>query len=311
MEPYTVIVSGVQRGGTSMVAGVMGELGIDLGPVALNHEDPNFLVLAGSELQSYVDARNRDVQRWGFKLPGAHVDKNLEAIAFRNPIWVFVFRNVVSNIDSLLAHGAENTLEAYERICVYYQAMLKSMRDCSVPYVLVSYERAVAEPERFVKELAVQFNLEPDRQTVEKATRQITGDGGGYLPASRHYHSVRVLTNKFENSVEITETCHPLVRSRLVIMNCFFIEFQDEELPFEVDYLISRRDSKHKTISVIFDLGEGYSDLAAYDFALNDDITLIRVQHGGAVHRVGFGARDSLLPNDISLLRCLRGQTHT
>lgn len=286
-----------------MVAGVLGELGIDMGPVGLNHEDPNFLDLEKDKLQAYITCRNLEKCRWGFKYPKAHIDSKIKELVFRNPVWVFVFRNVVSNIDSLLARGAENTLLAYERIVGYYRGMLDIMSSESSNYVLVSYERAVAEPRRFAKELAEIFDLQPDMATIQLATRQVTGEGGGYLPASCHYHLVKVLPPHLVAD-QLPKGCMPLTRISDLLKDDVEVNFQDKDVQKIQEYIVRYQGGHNKVVTIIFDFGEGFTGRAAYNLPLNGDNTLIRVQHEGAVRRIGFCSRRGQLPSSVHVLRC-------
>jgi SAM-dependent methyltransferase len=302
-EPCTTIVCGVERGGTSMVAGVLGELGIDMGPIGLNHEDPNFLFLEKAQLQTYIYRRNEEKCRWGFKYPRAHIDNRINEMKFRNPVWVFVFRNVVSNIDSLVARGSESTLLAYERIVKYYIGMLDKISDESSNYVLVSYERAVAESKRFATELAALFDLRPDLATIQLATKQVTGEGGGYLPASRHYHLVKVLPPQLVET-KFSMGCMPLARVSYLLKDDVEINFQDEEVQQTQEYIVQYKEGYNKVVTIIFDFGEGFTGSAAYHLPLNGDNTLVRVQHKGAVRRIGFCSRRGQLPSSVHVLRC-------
>ena len=311
-KPYTVIISGVQRGGTSMVAGVLGEIGIDLGPVALNHEDPNFVVMQKGELEAYVKRRNEQAPCWGFKLPGAHIDARFEDIKFRNPIWVFVFRNALSNVDSMLARSptpsAENLLAGYKRILDYYEGIRRIMMDGVSNYVLVSYERAVAEPERFAKEMAELFRLKHDLATIQRAAKQITGDGGGYLPASRHYHKLDVIPSGAAKE-RIAGGGTPLARGHYPFRanagnRQEFVSIQDEDVQRTQDYIVKCVVERKKPVTVVFDFGEGFTGLASYDLPLEAGDMLVRVQHDGAVRRVGFYARGAQLPPQVLVLRC-------
>lgn len=283
-----------------MVGGVLGELGIDMGPSGLNHEDPNFLQLNKDELQSYIYRRNEEKHRWGFKYPKAHLDNRIKEMKFRNPVWVFVFRNVVSNIDSLVSWGAKNDLKAYERIVAYYRGILDIMRNESANYILVSYERAAAEPKRFATELAQLLELPLDAPVIQLASQQITGDGGGYLPASRHFHIVEVLPPNplADKSLE----CPALTRGRDNLKN-LRIDFQDEDIPLTQDYIVRYAGGNNQVMTVIFDFGDGFTGLACYNLPLTGDNTLIRVRHKGAVRRIGFGSRGSQLPSSVNILR--------
>ena len=68
----TLVVLGVERGGTSMVAGVLRALGVPMGDRAgLNHEDPAFLKDDPDKLRRAIRTRNKQHDMWGFKVPKA------------------------------------------------------------------------------------------------------------------------------------------------------------------------------------------------------------------------------------------------
>ncbi len=67
----TFVICGVQRGGTSMVAGTMRALGVDMGPAGINHEDAAINEMHLDDMSNYIETRNHDAPVWGFKLPHA------------------------------------------------------------------------------------------------------------------------------------------------------------------------------------------------------------------------------------------------
>ncbi|MGH7886743.1 MAG: methyltransferase domain-containing protein, partial [Candidatus Binatia bacterium] len=183
----------------------------------------------------------------------------------------------------------------------YYRGILDILRNQSANYILVSYERAVAEPKRFATEVAELLGLPLDQPAIQLATQQITGDGGGYLPASRHFHIVEVLPPNplADKSLE----CPALTRGRDNLKN-LRIDFQDKDIPLTQDYIVRFAGGNKQVITIIFDFGDGFTGLACYDLPLAGEGTLIRLRHKGAVRRIGFGSRGSQLPCSVTILRC-------
>ncbi|MCC3243824.1 hypothetical protein LG047_00540 [Methylocystis sp. WRRC1] len=302
---YTLIISGVQRGGTSMVAGVVRELGIDMGPTVINHEDPNFIVMQKDPLQEYVNEKNLRMGRWGFKLPGAHVNPKIRELNLRKPIWMFVFRNAVANMDSLLVHGERDIPTAFSRIADYYNGIMPYLKDKNANFILISYERAVADQEGFVKELCAALDLDVRAQSVKRAIEQITGDGGGYLPSSNVYHRIQLLGPAKLDAGDNADYVQ-LLRNKSVLKNNFVISYCDDKVGNSQEYVLEQEGEKPVNVSIILDFGEGFSGLAKYEYVFEGGATLIRVEHNGAVKRLGFGALGADIPNTIKILRSCR-----
>ena len=93
----TVVIVGVQRGGTSMVAGVARELGVNLGKnLGNNHEDPEFLSKDLDKIRNVIASRNQSFDVWGWKMPHSS-EYLLELLAdVRNPFVIVVVRNLLA-----------------------------------------------------------------------------------------------------------------------------------------------------------------------------------------------------------------------
>ena len=86
----TFVVAGVERGGTSMVAGVCRALGVNFGDKAgLNHEDPAFLKENTSQLKQAIKLRNEKCDVWGFKAPKASLYLDFFEKNLRHPFYIF------------------------------------------------------------------------------------------------------------------------------------------------------------------------------------------------------------------------------
>ena len=99
----TFIVSGLGRGGTTMVATALRDVGIPMG--VLFHEAAVedldvFFALGQSDrtvLDTLIAQRNRQHTNWGFKIPNIHgLLQYRELARFRNPHLILIFRDPVA-----------------------------------------------------------------------------------------------------------------------------------------------------------------------------------------------------------------------
>src|SRR3954464_9324468 len=96
----TLIVSGVGRGGTSLVASVLFHAGVFLGQHLAEavYEDQEFLLALNGHnrdlLLRLITHRSAAHRTWGFKVPGIHVGLEYRDLSlFRNPHLILVFRD--------------------------------------------------------------------------------------------------------------------------------------------------------------------------------------------------------------------------
>lgn len=190
----TIVVLGVERGGTSMVAGVLRGMGINLGDRAgLNHEDPKFIPDDQSKLRAYIQSRNEDHDIWGFKMPKATMALKFFETELRNPIFIVAYRNPLSIADSWMQRGAGQLIDVLERVDTYQNELHALYRRTRCPILLVNYERVLLEHETrasFVDELAEFIGWEPDDTQRARSIGMMTGDGGGYVNLPEHYFYV-------------------------------------------------------------------------------------------------------------------------
>jgi hypothetical protein len=194
----TVMVLGVERGGTSMAAGVLRALGVNMGDRAgLNHEDPQFLIDDVEKLSNRIAARNKRSDVWGFKVPKlvhrlTFFEKNL-----RNPYYIIVFRNLLAIADSWQQRGAGSSIDVMDRAFEYYNLIMAHCRQTNRPVLMLNYERAVgsdAGKEETARALAAFLGLDLSDQSLARAVGMITGDGKGYLNLPEHFFAVTATT---------------------------------------------------------------------------------------------------------------------
>ena len=160
-DTKTLIVSGVARSGTSMVARVLQAAGVFMGDDMdeVVFEDSAFALLfergeydrtAMSEL---LRARNAAHPIWGFKRPHFHRYGADSVDQFRQP-------SVILTVRDPLAIAERNAIAEQHDIAGGLSAAVDDLRDLvsfaqelRCPTLLVSYEKAVSLPEHFVDRL--------------------------------------------------------------------------------------------------------------------------------------------------------------
>lgn len=159
-DERTYIIFGLPRGGTTMAAGVARLCGLNIGDdLPDNAEDPAFNPIAQARkgiatanMRNAIAGRNAAYKCWGWKYPAAakYLPKLRQSL--RNPCLIVVFRDPVATQLRNFAKGngveqiINNALKAQKR-------NWNLVRKWSAPTLLVSYEKAVAEPENFIEHM--------------------------------------------------------------------------------------------------------------------------------------------------------------
>ena len=189
----TVLVTGVARGGTSMVAGVVRELGVDLGAnLGPNHEDPQFLPTAPRAIRKVVAARNAAKDVWGWKMPHAVDHLHRVERRLRNPHVIVVFRNTMAVVRSRMRRQGITADEALRTTLQHQAAAGRAAARTRAALLLVDYEAALREPEAFVDRVAAFLHLAPDASQREAAATMVD-PRGGYRRSSGEAWRLRAL----------------------------------------------------------------------------------------------------------------------
>lgn len=187
----TIIVVGVARSGTSMVAKTLRELGVFIGAKADQavHEDVEIArALETRDLEALrrlVSERDGKHDVWGFKRPGAYklIDRFVQH--FRNPRFVITFRDPVAiakrnEISMQMDFMKALHLAVHEMgELVYFVDRLKQ------PAMLVSYEKALLNPEAFVSNLVEFCGISISPDLARQAAAAIENGPARYLNSSR------------------------------------------------------------------------------------------------------------------------------
>jgi len=153
-DAYTVVILGVPRGGTTMVAGVAQRCGLFIGDnLPGNLEDPRFVRSDASGLEDVVAESNQKRKIWGWKYPRA-ADYLSELLPkLRNPRLVVVWRDPLATASRGISRG-DTVDKSLKRVVSFQTKNIRLIQEANCPILHVSYERAISEPLSFAETLA-------------------------------------------------------------------------------------------------------------------------------------------------------------
>lgn len=187
-EGRGIFVFGAPRGGTSMVAGALRILGADMGARqgVGNNEDLDIQEARGSvtelanphsgafrtalsRMRPLIERRAAAGTAWGWKDPhgvlyAAQVQDLLPA-----PRLICVFRDPQAAAERVHLLTQKPLLTAMEETLTLYQLCRTYLERCTLPAALVSYEKSLVRPERFVEQLIDYCGLSPTGTQTEAA----------------------------------------------------------------------------------------------------------------------------------------------
>ncbi|MDP5209206.1 hypothetical protein [Microbulbifer sp. 2205BS26-8] len=187
----TIVVVGVARGGTSIVAGTLHALGLPMGDkcYAPVYEDLRLsLAFEGrseEQFSNVVAEYNVSHASWGWKRPSMLSDLEEIESELRNPHFIFVFRDLfsVANRNSIsmkldIKRGLRNVLDDYILLIDFLQST-------KCPAMAISSDKVVRFKKEFVKQLVRFSGLSPTAHQLEKALCFISHDPQDYLDKTR------------------------------------------------------------------------------------------------------------------------------
>ena len=319
----TVLVTGVARGGTSMVAGVVRELGIDLGAnLGPNHEDPQFLSSRARDIRRVVATRNAAKSIWGWKMP--HAVDHLHRVEgrLRNPHVVVVFRNTLAVARSRMQRQGLDPADALATTLDHQAKVARAVRRTHAALLCVDYEAALADPGRLVDEVARFLHVEPTPEQRDAAVRMVDPHGGyrrvereawrsRVLEPTAHGGTHGLLATKRRRNVGFKAQEHRLVATAARPFIEFTADCERCVLVFEA--------CEEGEIRVCVDVGGGFSLNMAERFAPPQGVNRLEITHGtirGVRLFPGFGRSAGGAPAalgaraNVRLVRLLVPQTN-
>jgi hypothetical protein len=171
----TYIIFGMERGGTTMVAGVSKLCGLDIGqdlPVNLEDNDFNANLLRQQNkvpaiaITETLKRRNTQKKIWGWKFPRAiaYLEQIQEHIT--NPHLILVTRDPVATASREILSGRPK-IKALDAVLNVQKRNMELVKKWQVPSLIVSYEKSIAFPEQFIDELCEFLETEKPAQTED------------------------------------------------------------------------------------------------------------------------------------------------
>lgn len=186
--PRTAVVLGLPRGGTSMVAGALYYLGIDMGDnfntTTFEDRPLSAAVEQGrtDELRRIVADRNARSEVWGWKRPSSRNNVDIIKSEFRNPYFLLIFRDVLAIALRKNLSVESDVVQAMRANARAQRQLIDLVTTLEAPLLLLSYEKCLGHPREAaeamasflgtpVTEQALAF-IEPDSPTYINNTRR-------------------------------------------------------------------------------------------------------------------------------------------
>ena len=153
-DDETVIIFGMTRGGTSMIAGAVRGFGYYLGDELLvNLEDQNFVYKTDEHMKAIIARRNQDHALWGWKYPIAaeYLERLLPFL--RNTVFIIVSRDITATACALTRWDDRDPSGALSEAIIQSQRNLTLAIRHRLPTLYVSYEKASLDQDMFLTEL--------------------------------------------------------------------------------------------------------------------------------------------------------------
>lgn len=185
-KDHTVVGLGASRGGTSVVSYTLAQAGMPMGKTNnLNHEDEDILqnIRRKKELSKIFASRNEEFGTWGFKLPAATFLVDWLDGELRDPVFIFVIRNIASVARSVLKHDPiyGKDLRGYgasmKHAIRYYDHITSAIERIESPVIMVELERALSKSDLFVDELFTTLDMDVDDETTALIKSQLRQPG--------------------------------------------------------------------------------------------------------------------------------------
>ncbi|KJV06215.1 sulfotransferase family protein [Methylocucumis oryzae] len=183
----TLIVLGLGRGGTSMVAGVLDKLGVYMGDgLDSRYQDQTLLDAVNrrdkAKAVATINERNQRYAVWGTKKLRLWRYDN----CFREPVYIVVFRDLLANANRRQQLFNVSLLNEMIKLLALSVNLLFFLKCCKRPMLLVSYEKALIYPDEFVNTLAEFIGIK-DTSAITTAIDFIRPSPSAYTTSPVHY----------------------------------------------------------------------------------------------------------------------------
>lgn len=186
----TVVVVGLPRSGTSFVASSLNHLDVFLGEKAFppTYEDKALKdPFDSGDAEGFADVVKRYDERydlWAMKLPRVSY-RIADAIGhLRSPRLIVTFRDPLSvQIRKQISQGSRDILKGIQEVMDGYRELVSQLSSLDVPILMISYDKAAADPEFAIGEIARFCGLHSSAH--QQALASVRSDSRRYLDEAR------------------------------------------------------------------------------------------------------------------------------
>ena len=171
IPPATVVVAGLGRSGTSMLAAVLQAAGISMGEQTATgtHEDQQLAALLQQrrrrELQRLIRQRDDAYALWGFKLPSRQILEHSLFRMLKRPYLVVIFRDILAIAGRRQVSRGEQLMGQLTQSLSEYHRLLEFLKKIDITCLLISYEKALLNPDTLIDQLDCFLDLNLDGPT--------------------------------------------------------------------------------------------------------------------------------------------------
>lgn len=196
----TILIIGQARAGSTMVSSIINEMGVpvgeNFGPVYEDNDLGKYAKdLSNGQLPKNfikeIRKRNNFYNKWGWKRPDMYGYLDVFINQIRNPCLIAIFRDPVSvtsrnQISLSMQKGSVNDcLKTFQDSLDDQRKILEKIKALQLPSLLISYEKAISNPYKFISELKRFIGCEGTKVTSEKLLSIIAPNHPGYALRAR------------------------------------------------------------------------------------------------------------------------------
>lgn len=182
IPPATVVVAGLGRSGTSMLAAVLQAAGICMGELTATgtHEDQQLAALLQQrrrrDLRQLIAQRDAAYELWGFKLPSRQILEHSLFRMLRRPYLVVIFRDILAIAGRRQISRGEQLMTQLTQSLREYHRLLSFLQDIDLPCLLISYEKALLSPDVLIDQLDhfLGLNLDSSSKSACRASIEVS-----------------------------------------------------------------------------------------------------------------------------------------
>ncbi len=204
----TLVVLGTARGGTSAIAGALDKLGLftgdSAGPPVYEDLLLSSKIESGSadDIKAVIEDYNQRYPIWAYKRPRLLYHIEEVYTYFRNPIYIVIFRDLFAAAQRTKISGKVDIFLTMKKLLGDNERIINFIDRVRPNTVLVSYEKLLAHPDQFIKEIIDITGIEANPQHIDNAIQSIKPGPSSYLDATRTNKAIGEISYLEHNIVE-------------------------------------------------------------------------------------------------------------